>query len=188
MRFCYTFVLMSWLFTMGIARAADTQVIDQITILQKQILNLQQELLALKAIINKSPDGSTLFNVQQNKKEVIVGNSSSSISGSASQKINGDNLEALGGNLSIIVDKNKTESIGLNLTQKVQGDSFQSSSNLGIESGKRTIISAGDQLILRSGNASITLSKNGEISIIGTTIDVKGSTDVVIKGSKIQNN
>ncbi|MBQ0761199.1 MAG: hypothetical protein KKF24_01410 [Gammaproteobacteria bacterium] len=60
--------------------------------------------------------------------------------------------------------------------------------NLIIDGGKRVVITANDQLVLQSGRAAITMSKNGNISISGADIQVKGTSDVVIKGSKVNQN
>ncbi len=53
---------------------------------------------------------------------------------------------------------------------------------------KKIQIEAADEIVLKAGSASITLKKNGDILIDGKAIDVKGSGDVKIKGSKAQVN
>ena len=62
--------------------------------------------------------------------------------------------------------------------------------------GERLLISAREQLVLRCGKASITMKKDGTITIKGkdVTVDgsgkinVKASSDIVMKGSKITQN
>ena len=49
---------------------------------------------------------------------------------------------------------------------------------------KKIQIEGKDEIVLKAGSASITLKKNGDIVIDGKAIDVKGSGDVKIKGSK----
>jgi len=47
---------------------------------------------------------------------------------------------------------------------------------------------ADDQITLKTGSATIVMKKNGDITISGANINVKGSGNVVVKGSKITNN
>jgi len=57
-------------------------------------------------------------------------------------------------------------------------------------------IVAGDEIVLKTGSASITMKKNGEIQIKGKDITVqasgkinmKASSDITMKGSKIKQN
>ena len=53
-----------------------------------------------------------------------------------------------------------------------------------LEVGKKIAISAGDEIVLKTGSATITMQKNGDITIEGKQITIKGSGDVIIKGSK----
>ena len=58
------------------------------------------------------------------------------------------------------------------------------------------LIDAGEALVLKTGSASITMKKDGTIVVKGKDItiegsgkiNVKASSDVVVKGSKILNN
>ena len=68
--------------------------------------------------------------------------------------------------------------------------------NDSLKVGKKLLIDAGDQITIKTGSASITMKKDGTITIKGKdiTIDgsgkinVKASSDVVIKGSKVTQN
>ncbi|MDH5728412.1 MAG: hypothetical protein OEZ58_05455, partial [Gammaproteobacteria bacterium] len=60
--------------------------------------------------------------------------------------------------------------------------------DLQIMIGKKTVIDVGDQLTLKCGSASIILKKDGKIQIKGKDINIKGSGNVKIKGSKIAEN
>jgi type VI secretion system secreted protein VgrG len=59
--------------------------------------------------------------------------------------------------------------------------------------GKSLVIDAGDSVTIKTGSASITMKKDGTITIKGKDItlqgsgkiNVKASSDVVIKGSKV---
>jgi type VI secretion system secreted protein VgrG len=53
---------------------------------------------------------------------------------------------------------------------------------------KKITLNAEDELLLVSGSAKILLKKNGDIEISGGKINIKGSGNVVVKGSKIAEN
>jgi len=62
-------------------------------------------------------------------------------------------------------------------------------------SRKKLILTGDDAVLIKSGAASIELRKDGsirirgqDIDILGSTINVKGSQNVTIKGSKISSN
>ncbi len=65
-----------------------------------------------------------------------------------------------------------------------------------IKVGKNFLVDAGDSVTLKTGSASITMKKDGTITIKGKDItvegsgkiDVKASSDIVMKGSKILQN
>jgi type VI secretion system secreted protein VgrG len=62
--------------------------------------------------------------------------------------------------------------------------------------GKNFVLDAGDSITLKTGSASITMKKDGTITIKGKNItidgsgkvNVKASSDIVMKGSKILQN
>jgi len=49
-------------------------------------------------------------------------------------------------------------------------------------------MTADDQITIKTGSASIVMKSNGDITISGGNINVKGSGNVVVKGSKVTNN
>jgi type VI secretion system secreted protein VgrG len=49
---------------------------------------------------------------------------------------------------------------------------------------KKIQIEAEDELTIKVGSATFTMKKNGDVLVDGKAIDVKGSGDVKIKGSK----
>ncbi|RWP10895.1 MAG: type VI secretion system tip protein VgrG [Mesorhizobium sp.] len=70
------------------------------------------------------------------------------------------------------------------------------SENSSIKVGKKLVIDAGDEILIQTGSAKIMMKKDGTIAIEGKDISVKGSgkinikasSDVIIKGSKINEN
>lgn len=111
-------------------------------------------------------------------------------------------IVAVGANQSVNVGANQTTQVGANCSTDVGGNESR-----GVGGGRTTsigkddslkvannlVIDAGDSVTIKTGSASITMKKDGTITIKGKdiTIDgsgkinVKASSDVVIKGSKV---
>ncbi|GAB2882383.1 type VI secretion system spike protein VgrG1b [Uliginosibacterium flavum] len=97
----------------------------------------------------------------------------------------------------LTVGANQTTNIGNNLSLDVGSNR---SSNIGqndqLDVGKNLVINAGDSITIKTGSASITMKKDGTITIKGKDItlqgsgkvNVKASSDVIIKGSKVLQN
>jgi hypothetical protein len=189
MRFLIASTFTLVLLASSLAQAADPQLTKQIAILQQQVAFLQKDLNRLKGVVDLAPDGTTRIIAQQHKQEVTGGNSQVDIGGQFNRQIGQSASESIGTNQSISVGTNQVETVGQDLNQRIGRNAFlQVGTDLNMASGKRTIISAGDQLILRTGQASIVLNKNGDITIEGKNIRIKGSADVIIKGSKVTSN
>ena len=108
-----------------------------------------------------------------------------------------DRSISVGKNRSETVGENQTTQVGKNLVLKVGKDctitvskktTLQSGDDLTISAAKKAVIDVADQLTIRCGDASIVLKKNGDVQISGKNINVKGSGNVVLKGSKIAEN
>jgi type VI secretion system secreted protein VgrG len=102
----------------------------------------------------------------------------------------------VGLNRSTTVGVNDDWSVGKNRSADVGG-------NDSLQVGKKLTVDAGDQIVFKTGEASLTLKKDGMIVLKGKgitiqgkdiavkgsgKINVKASSDVVIKGSKIGHN
>ena len=189
MLFVKTLVFTCMLMISSVALAADPQLLKQLAVLQQQVAFLQKELNTLKGVVSVSPDETIRITAQKHKQEVTGGNQQGDIAGNFTLRLSGSSAESIGGSQSITVGTTQTETIGQDQVQKIGRNMFQNAGlDVNIGAGKRTIISAGDQLILRTGQASIVLSKNGDITIQGKNIQIKGSADVIIKGSKVTTN
>ena len=145
------------------------------------------------------------ISVGKNHSESIGDNASIDVGKNLSLSVAKNNSESVGENsdlnvgknLSLNVGKNNNCQIGENQTENIgknyelttgENQTIQVGKNLTIRSGKNTIIDAADSLTLKCGSASIILKKDGTIQISGKNISVKGSGNVVIKGSKISEN
>jgi type VI secretion system secreted protein VgrG len=93
---------------------------------------------------------------------------------------------SVGNNESTSIGKNETRSVGNHRTTDVAKDDS-------LKVGKNLVVEAGDSVTIKTGDASITMKKDGTITIKGKDItltgsgkiNVKASSDVVIKGSKV---
>jgi type VI secretion system secreted protein VgrG len=111
----------------------------------------------------------------------------------------------VGANQTTDVGANRSISVGASLSTKVSADesrevgggrSSQIAKDDSIKVGKNFVLDAGDSISLKTGSASITMKKDGTITIKGKdiTIDgsgkinIKASSDIVMKGSKILQN
>lgn len=119
--------------------------------------------------------------------------------------VGGDDGWTIGGAQSVTVGSDQSFTIGANQTSSISGDCTtsvgkNSATSVGesmvVDVGTELGIQAADQITLTCGSASITLKKDGTISFDGKDINitgsgkinVKASSDITMKGSKINQN
>ena len=127
--------------------------------------------------------------IGKNRSLSVGENQTISIGKNHSEQIAKNSSLSIGDNQTIDVGKDFKITIGKNLKQSI-GDTgkIDFGKDLQIMVGKKTVIDVGDQLTLKCGSASIILKKDGKIQIKGKDINIKGSGNVKIKGSKIAEN
>jgi len=121
------------------------------------------------------------INIGQDKNETVEGSTNEDISKSKNLNIGADYKLCVSEDMFFSVDANKTEEVGKSINFKV---SEQFSGKIGKEyqlSAQKVILEAKDEISFKCGSALIALKKNGDIQI-------KGSGNVIIKGSKITHN
>jgi type VI secretion system secreted protein VgrG len=139
-------------------------------------------------------------------QEVAVGAAQTiTVGANQSTSVGADQSNTIGANQTTTVGSNQTNTISGDRTLSVSGGQTTSvgkarTTSVGEDDsltvGKNLVISAADSVSITTGDASITMKKDGTITIKGKdiTIDgsgkvnVKASSDVVIKGSKILQN
>ena len=134
--------------------------------------------------------------VGNNQTESIGKNKTIDVGENHTESIGKNMSLSVGKNISIDIGENHTETIGKNMTISVGKDLSESVDGKYTESvtkeyaltAKTITLQADDQITLKTGSASIVMKKNGDITISGKNINVKGSGNVVLKGSKITNN
>lgn len=143
--------------------------------------------------IGKSRDKSVGENQSESigkNKTIDVGeNHTENIAKNKTMDVGGNHAETIGGNMSLSIGKKLEETIGDDMSVDV-GKAYT------VNVGKNLGIVAADQIVLKTGKASITMKKNGDIIIKGKNVNVQGSgkinikasSAVAIKGSKVTNN
>jgi type VI secretion system secreted protein VgrG len=138
---------------------------------------------------SKSVGENETTSVGKNRSETVGADETVTISKNRNHSISKNETLNVGENRTASVGKNETISVAENRTTSVD-------KNDTLNVAKKLVISAGDEISIKTGDASITMKKNGEIKIKGKDItlegsgkiNVKASSDVVIKGSKIMEN
>lgn len=111
----------------------------------------------------------------------VGGDQGSSIGKGRSAKIGKDDATQVGGSRALKIAKGSAVEVGEDGLIKI---------------GKDLIIEAGASILIKCGSAAIAMKKDGTISIVGKDITVKGSgkinvkasSDITMKGSKIKQN
>ncbi len=116
--------------------------------------------------------------VIENDKTQSVGHDESlSVGNDRTKDVKQNETITIGKDLTLTVDKNCTETIGADHTEDVTKNYTLSA--------KTITLKAEDKLEIKVGSATITVKKNGDIDLKGKNINLKGSGNVVVKGSKV---
>ncbi len=143
--------------------------------------------------IGKNKDKS----VGENQSESVGKDKSISVGSNHTESIGANKTMDVGGNHTESIAKNTTIDIGDSLTESIGKDcSIDIGKDFTQNVGKNIGIVAGDSITLKTGSASIVMKKNGDITIKGKNVTVQGSgkinikasSAVAIKGSKVTNN
>lgn len=137
----------------------------------------------------ESVGGNETISIEKDRSETVSGNETLSVGKNRTHSVTKNDSLDVGENRSASVGKDDTVSVEANRSASV-------GKNDSLDVAKKLVISAGDEISITAGQASITMKKNGEIKIKGKDItlegsgkiNVKASSDVVIKGSKVTAN
>ena len=151
--------------------------------------------------------------VDENRSRTVGADETVSVGGKQSISVTGDQTVAVNGGQSVTVGKSRTKSVSKDETSSVSGARSESvgkddtievagartvtiGKNDTLNVGKKLVVDAGDEITFKTGDASVTMKKDGTITIKGKDItlngsgkiNVKASSDVVMKGSKVTQN
>jgi len=127
--------------------------------------------------------------IDKNRTESVGGDEAVSVDGNRSLTVSKDETIDVTGKRSDSVGKNEDVTIADNRTHNVGKDDK-------LTVGKNLALDAGDSVTIKTGQATIAMKKNGDIKISGNNISIeasgkiqiKASSDVNIKGSKVTAN
>ena len=153
------------------------------------------------------------ISIGNDRTESVGKDETISIGENRSEDVGKDETVSIGANQSLTVGKNQTTSVGADQSLDVgkkrdvsvgadesitigASQKVQVGKDGTVQIGKKYVLQAGDEITLKTGDASITMKKDGTITIKGKDItingsgkiNVKASSDVVIKGSKVAAN
>lgn len=134
--------------------------------------------------------------VDHDRTKTIKHDENSTIENDRNKTVNNNQTETIGKNKTISVgndhsetiDKNMTISVGVDLKESVDGRYLERVAKEYELQAKTITLQAQDRITLQTGSAKIVMNSNGDITISGANINIKGSGNVVIKGSKVLSN
>lgn len=134
--------------------------------------------------------------VDHDRTKTIKHDENSTIENDRNKTVNNNQTETIKNNKTIDVGNNHMETVNANMTIHVEKDLKESVSGKYLENvtkdyslhAKTITMDADDKIIIQTGAAKIIMQSNGDITMSGKTINIKGSGNVVIKGSKVITN
>lgn len=136
-------------------------------------------------------------NVGGGQTHGIAKDEATTIGGTSNWSIAKDASMTVGGAHSVTVAKDEAVKIdGARSLKVAKSEMREAGENVSIKAGKEMVIEAGDSLTIKCGKATIALKKDGTINIdcgdltitASKKVDVKASSDVTVKGSKVSMN
>jgi type VI secretion system secreted protein VgrG len=145
------------------------------------------------------------ISIGKNRSEDVGENETITIGADRKENVGKNESISIGDNRTIDVGKdenitigsNQTENIGKSLKLSVGKDrNSQIAKDDVLKVGEKLAVLAGDEITLKTGSASIVMKKDGTITIKGKNIklqgsgkiDIKASSKITMKGSKISQN
>jgi len=146
--------------------------------------------------LNTMVEHDETLTVDHDRIKTIENDETSEIKNDRRKTVNNNQFETIRGNKTINVTKDHDEGVKGNMTIKVDKDLKETVTGQYIESvtkdyalhAKTIRLDADDSITIKTGSASIVMKSNGDITLSGKTINIKGSGNVVIKGSKVITN
>ncbi len=141
----------------------------------------------------KNDENSTIEN---DRNKTVNNNQTETIKNNKTIDVGKDHTETIKNNKTIEVGKDHKETVQANMTITVAKDLKESVRGKYLEDvtkdyglrAKTITMNADDEIIIQTGAAKIVMKNNGDITLSGKTINIKGSGNVVIKGSKVITN
>jgi len=134
--------------------------------------------------------------IENDRIKQVNHDENSTIENNRNKTVNNNQTETIKNNKTITVGKNHKEDIKANMTIQIDKDlketvtgKYLEDVNKSYRLNAQTItFKADEKIVIQTGTAKIVMTNNGDITISGNTINVKASSNVVIKGSKVITN
>ena len=133
-------------------------------------------------------DNDRTKTVKHDENSTIENDRNKTVNNNQTETIKKNKTISVGNDHSETIDKNMTISVGVDLKESVEGKYFERVTKEYDLQAKTITMTAQDKITLQTGSAKIVMSSNGDITISGATINIKGSGNVIIKGSKVLSN
>jgi len=142
--------------------------------------------------MDTSIENNETLTIDNDRTKTVKHDENSTIENDRNKTVNNNQTETIKKNKTIDVGVNHTENVKKDMTISVDGDLKETVKGQYLEdvtkdyglNAKSITMNADDQITLKTGSAKIVMKKNGDITISGKNINVKGSANVTIKGSK----
>ena len=135
-----------------------------------------------------SVDHDRTKTVKHDENSTIENDRNKTVNNNQTETIKQNKTISVGKDHSETIDKNMTIYVGADLKETVDGKYLENVSKDYALQAKNITLTAQDKITLQTGSAKIVMSSNGDITISGNNINIKGSGNVVIKGSKVLTN
>lgn len=155
------------------------------------------EMIKIKNDRTETVSGNEDISVKKNRTDTVDKDETRSVGKNRKRDVGKDETVSIGENRSVSVGKDESRSIAKNQTISV-GETLKITvgKDESIDVAKKLVITAGDEIVIKTGSAQIQMKKDGTIVLKGKDVKVdasgkinlKASSDVTVKGSKITNN
>jgi len=133
-------------------------------------------------------DNDRTKTIKHDENSTIENDRNKSVNNNQTEKIKVDKTITVGGNHQETVKSNMTIHVDKDLKESVSGVYTENVTKDYSLHAKTITMDADDKITIKTGSAQIVMKSNGDITISGKTINIKGSSNVVIKGSKVITN
>ncbi len=158
--------------------------------------NSEQIYIHAEKNLDTMVENDETLTVDNDRTKIIKNDENSTIENDRNKTVNNDQTETIKNNKTIEVGKDHKESIQANMTINIDEDLKESVRGKYLENvtkeyglrAKEITMDADDKITIQTGSAKIVMKSNGDITLSGKTINIKGSGNVVINGSKVITN
>ncbi len=134
---------------------------------------------------NSNIDNDRNKTVGKNQSETIGKDKTISVGDNHSETIGKDKTLSVGANHTEDIAKNMTLTVGKDLQETISANHKESVTKGYSLDAEKILMDAKKEITIKTGSAKIVMKSNGDILIQGKNITMKGSSNVVIKGSKV---